>query len=75
MLRTASFGISDSGVLAALGGALGKDGVGNPDRDPLGAGAVVTEGNPGSTPARRNLSSNEVGSGTGVEVVGVGDFV
>jgi hypothetical protein len=69
---TTSLGISDSGVLAALGGVLVKEGRmlgGTLPASPLrGKGeALVVAGTAGSIPAARNFSSKELGSGTGVE--------
>lgn len=77
-LRTTSFGMLASGVLGGFGSVL-RNGGGNPEgkvpakEEFEGADAlpgVVLK--PGSIPAARKRSRRELGSGTGVEVVGGG---
>jgi len=72
-LRTTSLGISANGVLETGGVNVGGGNPGGtfPDKEPKGrggGGGVLVA--PPSIPAARSLSSNEVGSGTGVEEAG-----
>jgi hypothetical protein len=66
--NTTSLGISPSGVLVDCGGVL-MNGGGNPDifagKALIGVGVLAAVA-PGSKPEARNLSSKELGSGTGV---------
>lgn len=69
-MSTTSLGISERGVLAALGGVWMNGGWMPGGRLPATllcgkGGALAGAGTAGSMPAARNLSSKEVGSGTG----------